>query len=50
MGFTCKAYGSDEKFMEILARKPEVDKPFSEEPDVDVWILFSDPCTGLDRS
>jgi hypothetical protein len=27
-----------------------VDKPFSEEPDVDVWILFSDPCTGLDRS
>jgi hypothetical protein len=27
-----------------------VERPLSEEPDVDVWILFSDPCTGLDRS
>lgn len=24
MGLTCKTYGEDEKFIEILARKPEV--------------------------
>jgi hypothetical protein len=50
MGWTCKTYGADEKFIEIIARIPEVDRPLSEELDVDVWILFSDPCTGLDRS
>jgi hypothetical protein len=50
MGLTCKTYGADEKFIETLARNPEVERPLSEEPDVDVWILFSDPCTGLDRS
>jgi hypothetical protein len=50
MGLTCKACGADEKFIEILARKPEVERPLSEEPDVDVWIPFSDPCTGFGRS
>jgi len=49
-GMTCKTYGADEKFIEILTRKPEVERPLSEEPDVDVWILFSYSCTGLDRS
>jgi len=33
---TCKTYGADEKFIEILTRKPEVERPLSEEPDVDV--------------
>jgi hypothetical protein len=33
---TYKTYGADEKFIEILARKPEVERPLSKEPDVDV--------------
>ena len=38
------------KFIEILARKSVVERPLSEEPDVDVWILFGDNSTDLDRS
>jgi hypothetical protein len=35
-GLTCKTYGADEKFIEILARKPEVERLLSEEPDLDI--------------